>query len=105
MEIVVCIKRVPETAEADIVLDDTGIGIEQEDLVFDINEWDNYAMEAAIQIKEEVGGSITVVSLGDEESEDTLRRALAMGGARAVHLSDEAFVGGDPYATEHCMDH
>ena len=103
MEIVVCIKRVPETAEADIILDDTGIGIEQEDLVFDINEWDNYAMEAAIQIKEELGGSITVVSLGDEESEDTLRRALAMGADRAVHLSDEAFGGGDPYATARAL--
>ena len=98
MDIIVCIKRVPETAEADIVLDDTGVGIEQEDLVFDINEWDNYAMEAAIQIKEEVGGSITVVTVGDEEAEDTLRRALAMGGDRALHLSDEAFLGGDPYA-------
>ena len=99
MEIIVCIKRVPETAEADIILDETGKGIEVEDLVYDINEWDNYAMETAIRIKEDMGGGITVVTLGDDESEETLRRALAMGADRAIHLSDEAFLGGDPYAT------
>jgi len=103
MNIIVCIKRVPETAEAEIILDESAKSIEQEDLVFDINEWDNYAMEAAIRIKEEIGGTITVVTLGDEESEDTLRRALAMGGDTALHLSDEAFLGGDPYATARAL--
>jgi len=103
MDIIVCVKRVPETAEADIILDGSGKGIETEDLVFDINEWDNYAMEAAIRIKEEIGGTITVVSLGGEETEDTLRRALAMGGDRGVHLKDEAFMAGDPYATARAL--
>ncbi len=99
MNIIVCVKRVPETAEAEIILDDSGKGIETEDLVFDMNEWDNYAMEEAIRIKEDLGGSITVVTVGPEESEDTLRRALAMGGDTALHLSDPLLSGGDPYAT------
>jgi electron transfer flavoprotein beta subunit len=60
-------------------------------------------MEAAIRIKEEIGGTITVVTLGDEESEDTLRRALAMGGDRGLLLNDEAFSGGDPYATARAL--
>jgi electron transfer flavoprotein beta subunit len=45
MEVIVCIKRVPETAEADIIIDKTGRGIEKQGLVFDINEWDNYHQE------------------------------------------------------------
>jgi electron transfer flavoprotein beta subunit len=98
MEIVVCVKRVPETADADIVIDKTGRDIEREGLVFDINEWDNYAVEEAILLKEKYGGSVTVISLGPEETNETLRRALAMGADRAIRLTDPAFEGSDGYA-------
>ena len=55
MDIIVCVKHVPETAEADIRIDSTGKGIEKTGLVFDINEWDDYAVEEAVRIKEKLG--------------------------------------------------
>jgi electron transfer flavoprotein beta subunit len=98
MEIIVCIKRVPETAEADLVIDKTGRDIEKEGLVFDLNEWDNYAVEEAILLREKYGGSVTVISMGPEEVNETLRRALAMGAEQAIRLTDPAFEGSDGYA-------
>jgi len=98
MDIIVCVKRVPETAEADIVIDKTGKGIDTGGLVFDINEWDNYAVEEAILLKEKHGGSVTVISMGPEASNETLRRALAMGADEAIRLTDPAFSRSDGYA-------
>lgn len=98
MDIIVCVKRVPETAEADIVIDGTGKDIDKGGLVFDINEWDNYAVEEAVLLKEKYGGTVTVISLGPEESNEVLRRALAMGADEAVRLTDPAFLGSDGYA-------
>jgi electron transfer flavoprotein beta subunit len=103
MNIIVCVKRVPETAEAEIAIDASGKGIKTEDLVFDINEWDNYAVEEAVRLKEAQGGTITVVTLGPADSQDTLRRALAMGADEALHLNDPAFAGGDAYATARAL--
>jgi len=103
MNIIVCVKRVPETSEAEITIDKSGKSIRAEDLVFDINEWDNYAVEEAVRIKESQGGTIIVVTLGPQESQDTLRRSLAMGADEALHLSDPAFFGGDPYATARAL--
>lgn len=99
MNITVCVKRVPETSEAEIAIDKSGKSIRTEDLVYDINEWDNYAVEEAVRIKESQGeGTVSVVSLGPQESQDTLRRSLAMGADEALHLSDPALFDGDPYA-------
>ncbi len=98
MDIVVCVKRVPETAEADLIVDGTGKDIEKAGLVFDINEWDNYAVEEAVLLKEKHGGSVTVISVGPEEANETLRRALAMGADEAIRLTDPAFSGSDGYA-------
>jgi electron transfer flavoprotein beta subunit len=104
MNIIVCVKRVPETSEAEIAIDKSGKSIRTEDLVFDINEWDNYAVEEAVRIKENQGsGTITVVTLGPQESQDTLRRSLAMGADEALHLSDPALFNGDPYATARAL--
>lgn len=95
MEILVCVKRVPDTAENEIELNRDGSDIEQGDLVYSVNEWDNYAVEEAIQIREKVGGSITVVSVGGEDDEEVLRREMAMGADKGALLSDEAFEGSD----------
>ena len=54
MDIIVCVKRVPDTKEAEIVIEREGKGIREEGLVFDINEWDRYAMEEAILLKEKL---------------------------------------------------
>ncbi len=95
MEILVCIKRVPDTTENEIEVNRDGSDIVRDDLVYSVNEWDNYAVEEAIQIRDAVGGSVTVVSIGDEESEEVVRRAMAMGADRGILLSDDAYTGSD----------
>ena len=95
MEILVCVKRVPDTAENEIEVNGDGTDIERDDLVYSVNEWDNYAVEEAIQIKDNAGGSVTVVSVGDEESEEVVRREMAMGADNGILLSDDAFEGSD----------
>ena len=95
MEILVCVKRVPDTAENEIEIKSDGTDIEQDDLVFSVNEWDNYAVEEAIQIRDKVGGNVTVVTVGDEEAEEVLRREMAMGADAGILCDDEAFEGSD----------
>lgn len=95
MEILVCVKRVPDTAENEIEVNRDGTGIKEDDLVYSVNEWDNYAVEEAIQIREDQGGSVTVISVGGGESEEVLRREMAMGADNGVLLSDAAFAGSD----------
>jgi len=95
MEILVCVKRVPDTSENEISVKGDGTDIERDDLVYSVNEWDNYAVEEAIQIRDNVGGSVTVVTVGDEESEEVLRREMAMGADNGILLSDDAFKGSD----------
>ena len=95
MEILVCVKRVPDTAENEIEVNKDGTDIETDDLVYSVNEWDNYAVEEAIQIRDDLGGSVTVVSLGDEESEEVVRREMAMGADNGLLLTDDAFEGSD----------
>ena len=86
MDIVVCVKRTPETAEADLIITPDGRSVEPKGLVFDINEWDNYAVEEAVRLKESHGGTVTVVSVGGQECEDVLRRGLAMGADAAIRV-------------------
>ncbi len=95
MEILVCVKRVPDTAENEFELNSEGNDLDRDDLVYSVNEWDNYAVEEAIQIVDRVGGSVTVATVGDEESEEILRREMAMGANKGVLLSDDAFKGSD----------
>ncbi len=95
MEILVCVKRVPDTAENEIEVAADGSDIERDDLVYSVNEWDNYAVEEAIQMVDKAGGSVTVVTVGDEESEEVVRREMAMGANNGLLLSDDAFQGSD----------
>jgi len=95
MEILVCVKRVPDTSENEIEVNRDGTDIERDDLVYSVNEWDNYAVEEAIQIRDKVGGSITVITVGDEEDEEVVRREMAMGADNGILLSDDAFNGSD----------
>jgi electron transfer flavoprotein beta subunit len=95
MEILVCVKRVPDTAENEIEVNSDGADIERDDLVYSVNEWDNYAVEEAIQIVDNVGGAVTIVSLGDEESEEIVRREMAMGANNGILVSDDAFERSD----------
>ena len=99
MEILVCVKRVPDTSENEIEMNRAGNDIERDDLVYSVNEWDNYAVEEAIQIADRAGGSVTVVTVGDEDAEEVLRREMAMGANNGLLLSDEAFAGTDGRGT------
>ena len=99
MEIIVCVKHVPETAEAEVTIDESGKRIRTEDLVYDINEWDDYALEEAVLLKEKHGGSITAITVGTEEADKTLRKCLARGADRAKRLADKAFEDSDAFAT------
>ena len=95
MEILVCLKRVPDTSENEIRIDGSGTDIERDDLVYSVNEPDNYAVEEALQIVARTGGKVTVVTVGGDEDEEVLRREMAMGATRGVLISDDAFGGSD----------
>lgn len=95
MEILVCVRRVPDTSENEIQLNAAGNDIERDELVYSINEPDNYAVEEALQIVARVGGGVTVVTIGNEDDEEVLRRQMAMGAQHGVLITDEAFAGSD----------
>jgi electron transfer flavoprotein beta subunit len=98
MDIIICVKHVPETAEAELRIDSSGKSIEKAGLVFDINEWDDYALEEAVRIKEKHGGTVTAIAIGPQDSESTLRKCLARGADKAIRLTDPRFEGSDAYA-------
>jgi electron transfer flavoprotein beta subunit len=95
MEILVCVRRVPDTSENEIELNSAGNDIERDDLVYSINEPDNYAVEEALQIVARVGGNVTVATVGGEDDEEVLRREMAMGANHGVLITDDAFSGSD----------
>ena len=95
MKILVCAKRVPDMSDTDISITGDGHDIGRDDLVYVVNEADNYAVEEALQMVDRVGGDVTVVTIGSDEDEEILRRELAMGANHAVLLSDLAFDGSD----------
>jgi electron transfer flavoprotein beta subunit len=99
LEVIVCVKHVPETAEAELKIDASGRGIDKTGLVYDINEWDDYALEEAVRLKEKFGGTVTAITVGSEESDATLRKCLARGADKAIRLTDPKFEGSDAYAT------
>ena len=95
MEILVCARRAPDTSENEIALNSAGNDIERDDLVYSINEPDNYAVEEALQIIARIGGHVTVVTVGGEDNEEILRREMAMGANHGVLITDGAFAGSD----------
>ena len=99
MDLIVCIKRVPQTAEAEVKVDASGKDIVKDRLTFDMNEADSYALEEAILQKEKSGGTITAISLGPEAAEDTLRIALAKGADNAIRVRAEDFGELDGFKT------
>jgi electron transfer flavoprotein beta subunit len=95
VEILVCVRRVPDTSENDIQLNSAVNDIERDELVYSINEPDNYAVEEALQIVAKVGGNVSVVTVGGEDDEEILRREMAMGAHHGILLTDDAFTGSD----------
>jgi electron transfer flavoprotein beta subunit len=86
MEIIVCVKRVPLTQEVDLEINPQKTDVRKDMLAYAINEWDNYAIEEAIILKEKQSGTVTAVTVGTEEDEEVLRRCLAMGADKAIRV-------------------
>lgn len=86
MKIAVCIKRVPDT-ETRIKVGQDGKSIDESGVKFVVNPYDEYAIEAALQLKEKAGsGEVVVIAMGADTSQETIRQALAMGADRGVLL-------------------
>ena len=95
MKVVVCVKQVAVLGD-EVEFTDDERDVDPDYLDFALNEWDSYATEEALQIRERLGGGeVVVVTVGDEESEDALRRCLAMGADRAVRIEADG-VENDP---------
>ncbi|MCX7794340.1 MAG: electron transfer flavoprotein subunit beta, partial [Thermodesulfovibrionales bacterium] len=97
MKIIVCIKQVPDSSEVRIN-PETGTLI-RDGVPSIINPYDLHAIEAGLQIKEKMGGRVTVITMGPPQAEEALRDAIAMGADEAVLLTDRAFAGADTWAT------
>lgn len=96
MKIVVCIKRVAALGD-EVEFTPDGRSVDPDYLDYALNEWDSFAIEEALRIRESFGaGEVVVVTVGDEESEDALRRTLAMGADRAVRIWSPELDGADP---------
>ena len=90
MNIVACVKQVPDT-EALIKVKADGSGIDEGGIKWVMNPYDEYGVEEALKLKEANGGEVTVVSLGPARAMETIRTALAMGADKGVHVTiDEA---------------
>ena len=97
MKIIVCIKQVPNTTE--IKIDPITNTLKRDGVPSIINPDDKTALEAALQLKEKHGATVTVLTMGPMQAEKALREALAMGADEAFLLSDRAFAGSDTLAT------
>jgi len=101
MNIVVCIKQVPDTA--DVRIDPETNTLVREGVPSIINPFDEFAIEEGLQIREQCGGTVTVLTMGPPQADDVLRTALAMGVDKVALLSDRAFAGSDTLATSYTL--
>jgi electron transfer flavoprotein beta subunit len=101
LNIIVCIKQVPDTAE--IKINPETNTLMREGVPSIINPFDLNALEAGIQIREQSGGRVTVLTMGPPQAETALREAISMGADEAVLLSDRAFAGSDTWATSYTL--
>jgi electron transfer flavoprotein beta subunit len=98
MKILVCIKQVPDMASR-FKVNGEGTWYDETDLAFRMNEYDEYAVEQAVQLKEQLGNApdITVLSIGPDRIVEMIKKALAMGCDRGVHIQDNASFRKDPW--------
>ena len=101
MHSIVCIKQVPDTTE--VKMDPEKGTLIREGVPSIVNPFDKNALEAALQIKGEKGGKVTVITMGPPQAVSALRECLAMGADEAVLLSDRAFASSDTWATSYTL--
>jgi electron transfer flavoprotein beta subunit len=101
MNIIVCIKQVPETTEVRINPETNTLM--REGVKSIINPFDMYAIEEAVRLKERFGGKITVVTMGPPQADSALREAISMGADEGYLVCDRAFAGSDTWATSYTL--
>jgi electron transfer flavoprotein beta subunit len=101
MNIIVCIKQVPDTK--DVRLDPKTNTMAREGVESIMNPFDRNALEEGVRLKEQHGGTVTVISMGPPQAEAVLREAVACGADEAVLVSDRAFAGADTWATTYTL--
>jgi electron transfer flavoprotein beta subunit len=98
MNIVVCVKQVPDTwSERTLKESDSTLDRDAADAV--INELDEFAIEEGLRLAEAHGGEVTILSMGPQRATESIRKALSMGADKAVHLVDDALAGSDVLGT------
>ena len=102
MKIIVAIKQVP-VRDSQLRPDANGKWIQEDDLSFEINEPDAYALEEALQLKEKHGGEVIALCAGPARASQTIREALAKGADRAIHIEDENLKSLDTLGIAHLL--
>ena len=100
MNSIVCLKEVPDTETR---IEVQAGSIVEEGVQYVVNPYDEFALEEALTWQEKLGGKVTLLSLGPERARESILKGLAMGADEVYHLSDEAFLGGDAYATARAL--
>ena len=101
MNILVCIKQVPDTTE--IRMDPKTNTLIRAGVPSTVNPFDKYALEAAVQLREALGGTVTAMTMGPAQAAQALRECYALGADRMVLVSDRCFGGADTYATSYTL--
>ncbi len=101
MKIVVCVKQVPDAK--DVRLDPKTNTLAREGVQSIMNPYDQHALEEAVRLKEQLGGEVTVITMGPPQAEEMLRLAISCGADKAVLVSDRAFAGADTWATAYTL--
>ncbi len=98
MKLLVCVKQVPDL-ESRFKPNAAGVWYDEADLAWRMNEYDEYAVEQAVQLREKLGGGaeLTVLSIGPDRTVEAIKKALAMGADNAVHIRDPAVAAKDPW--------
>ncbi len=95
MNIIVCVKQVP-AKDAPLHIVEGGNWIREDDISFETNEPDSYALEEGLRLKEKHGGAVVALSMGPERVKQTIKEALAKGADRGIHVADDQFYSLDP---------
>ena len=101
MKILVCIKQVPGTSEVEV--DETTGVLKRDGIDSKLNPYDLYALETALKLKEQVGGHISVISMGPPQAEEIIKEAYMMGVDKGALLTDKRFAGADVLATAYTL--
>ncbi len=101
MNIIVCIKQVPDAK--DVRLDPETNTLAREGVQSIMNPYDQHALEEAVSLREQLGGKVTVLTMGPPQAEEILKQAISCGADKGVLVSDRAFAGADTWATSYTL--